>query len=586
MIQKLQSPLRIAVVGAAGKVGTHISSLLVNALCLYYQDNGFVNSSALSGRYSRNYIQTEKLNNLFSENIKKFSPVDSHALPIEIDLVLNNSNQPSSSSYLFRNAVGFGFHPAESDEIPGVNSRIEIPKSDLNKLGVRIVENIHECIPGYHLGISVVTEHALRNDAFCLQLGKIIHKQGQLALSMNGIPPYFLELFDDPVIKAIDNSKLAINRTELGANVLELLGGANKLIGVVLTVADSSLQIDTTEGSFHITKSAKIRSKCKLGSRKINLNDTSPKAVSPNFFQNLGLCIGLGTSTELFLEYAILQKLAVNFILNPISALYPKSIGNLIDTASIKALILRLNDQFGFMVTQVLGLQGDILYKGEILITDRLLLSATHIASTGQNVNARRRIEYINLRTFLDLILLIANKKKLFSVYSQLEITIRLFDLFKNIHDCLEIYAKNPASSIDKQLQSFAIDLYALAEDAEKIEIIQNPMLEHAITTRELLLQVSLSNQLVALAEANNHLLSLLCALDRYANLKTMIDRLPTSTHPEVLKNLKKIKNDLAHANVQVDNLLNQYPVFFKTRADKSMNRIKKNKKNTKSVKR
>ena len=305
MTPRLQGPLRIAVIGAAGNVGNHISTLLVNALSTYYQDNGHIQPVNLSGRYSKSFIKSEKLNSLFGENLQKFSVDTSQSLPIQLDLVLNNSNDPSSSSYQFRNAVGFGFHPAPEDELPGVNSRIEIPKTDLSKLGVRIIENIHECIPGYHLVVSVVTEQALRNDAFCSQLGNLVHEQGQLALSMNGIPPYFLELFDDPSIKSIDNSELPINKTESGANVMELLGGVNKLIGVVLTVADSTQQVDTTEGCFHITRSAKVRSKCKLGSRKVNLNDTSSKAISPNFFQNLGLCIGLGTSTELFLEYAI-----------------------------------------------------------------------------------------------------------------------------------------------------------------------------------------------------------------------------------------------------------------------------------------
>ncbi|MES2204758.1 MAG: hypothetical protein V4496_06010, partial [Pseudomonadota bacterium] len=231
---KIKGPLRIAVVGAAGNVGNHISSLLVNALSIYYQDNNRVQATNLLGRYSRSFIKAEKLNGLLSKNLQNFSLNNaSHSLPIELDLILNNSNHHASSSYQFRNAIGFGFHPAVEDEIPGVNSRIEVPKADLNKLGVRIIENIYECTPGYHLVISVVTEQALRNDDFCLRLGHIVHEQGQLALSMNGIPPYFLELFDDAIIKNIPNSDLSINRTESGKNVLQLLGGVNKLIGVV-----------------------------------------------------------------------------------------------------------------------------------------------------------------------------------------------------------------------------------------------------------------------------------------------------------------------------------------------------------------
>lgn len=554
----------MAVIGAAGNVGNHVSALLVNALSIYYQDNGFIEPSSLAGRYARNFIQSEKLNSLLAENLRKFSPNKWQALPIQLDLVLNNSHHPNSSSYKFRNAVGFGFHPAPGDEVPGTNSRIEIPKTDLNKLGVSIIENIHECVPGYHLATSVVTEQALRNDTFCTQLGKLIHEDGQLALSMNGIPPYFLELFDDASIKSIDNAELPINRTESGANVMELLGGADKLIGVVLTVADSTEQIETAEGCFHITRSAKIRSKCKLGSRKVNINDTSPKAISPNFFQNLGLSIGLGTSTELFLEYAILQKLAVNFILNPISAIYPKTIGDLINTPGIKALILRLNDQFGFMVTSVLGLQSDILYKGELLITDRLKLSATHVASTGQGVNARRRIEYINLRTFLDLVLLIAQKKQLTSVRSQLEITIELFELFKNIYDYLETYSNDYSQPIDKQLETASSALGALVNKAEAIETIRNPVLEHALTTRELITQVAFSNQLASLTEADNHLQSLTCHLTNYSNFLAMVSKLPPlSSDPAIQTKLQEIKSGLLKADEQISSLLNQQNTLY-----------------------
>lgn len=563
MKSRIQGPLRIAVIGAAGNVGNHISALLVNALSVYYQENGYMLPKKLSGRYSPSFIQAEKLNSLFQDNLQKFSVDASQALPINIDLVLNNSNHPNSSSYQFRNAVGFGFHPAPEDEVPGENSRIEIPKSDLNKLGVRIIENIHECVPGYHLAISVVTEQALRNDAFCAQLGKLVHEDGQLALSMNGIPPYFLELFDDASIRGIDNTELPINKTESGANVMELLGGPNKLIGVVLTVADSTEQINTAEGSFHITRSAKIRSKCKLGSRKVILNDRSPKAISPNFFQNLGLCIGLGTSTELFLEYAILQKLAVNFILNPISALCPGSVGDLINIPGIKALMLRLNDQFSFMVTSVLGLQGDILYKGELLIKDRLPLSATHTASTRQGVNARRRIEYINLRTFLDLVLLVAEKKQLVSARSQLEITIRLFELFKKIYDFLEAYAKDSAQPIDQQLEAVSSELSALVRDAEKIETIQNPVLQNVMTTFGLITEISLCNQMASLTAASNDLRSLTCHLANYANFLAMVSKLPVSPDPAIQAKLQEIKLGIEMADRQITSLLSQPSAFY-----------------------
>ena len=560
---QLQGPLRIAVVGAAGNVGNHISALLVNALGIYYQNIGRLKREEFSSRFSETFVQLKKLNSLLEENLAKFSVDTFQALPIELDLILNNSNYPGSSSYQFRNAVGFGFHPACADEVPGLNARVEITKADLHKLGVRIVENIHECTPGYHLVISVVTEKALLNDDFCTRLGGIVHEQGQLALSMNGIPPYFLELFDDSDIKSIDSSKLSINKTELGANVMELLGGVDKLIGVVLTVADSTQQIETSEGCFHITRSAKVKSKCKLGSRKVNLNDVSSKAISPNFFQNLGLCIGLGTSTELFLEYAIIQKLAVNFILNPISALCPKRIGDLINTSGIRALMLRLNDQFGLMVTKVLGLQGDILYKGDLLITDRLILSASHIASTGQGVNARRRIEYFNLKTFLDLILLVANKKKLTSVQSQLEITIKLFDLFKHIYDCLEAYAADRLQPIEEQLKEISTGLHVLAQEAEAIEVVQNPVLNNMAINREIIIQISLSNQLASLTQARNHLQSLEGHLANYSNFLAMVSKLPSTTDSTIQSKLQSIKHGLEKADRQVSVLMNQSSTLY-----------------------
>ncbi|MES2204759.1 MAG: ketopantoate reductase C-terminal domain-containing protein, partial [Pseudomonadota bacterium] len=201
------------------------------------------------------------------------------------------------------------------------------------------------------------------------------------------------ELCPADIAKIAERERLQIERINKRVNFTSLLVRPGH-------DSDSTQQINTTEGSFHITKSAKIRSKCKLGSRKVNMNDISLKAISSDFFQTLGICIGLGTSIELFLEDAILQKLAVNFILNPISALCPQSIGILINTANIKALMLKLNDQFCFMVTQVLGLRGDILYKGELFITDRLALSAAHVASTGQSVKARRRIEFTHIFRF------------------------------------------------------------------------------------------------------------------------------------------------------------------------------------------
>tara|TARA_R110000868_G_scaffold411409_1_gene703765 strand:- start:5790 stop:7502 length:1713 start_codon:yes stop_codon:yes gene_type:complete len=522
----LEGPLRLAVVGAAGSIGTHISSLWINGIRAYLQSKHILRPDSLTGQYSDALIDLPMLEQALTGALKKFT-LGENQLPIQLDLILNKptnampvSTGGNSSKFLF--ADGFGFHPVAVDEQANQNRRVQVPKSDLDKLGVRIIDNLELCCrqeEKYHLLVIVVKEGALLCSSFCRQLSNIVHSEGQIALSMNGLPPYFLDLFSDPIIR---NCNLMTNHTKEKDNIVQLLGGPEKLIGVVLTVADRIEQKTLVQGTFHISQSAKKLVACKLGSRQVIPGQQAFDALPSDFFQSFGIAVGLGTKIEQFLDQAIVQKLAVNFVLNPISALHPTQIKQLLNDELVKNLIMVINDQFVYMATTVMGFSSDILYPRDHLI-ERLALSAEHVPSSAQDVQANRQIEYFNLMAFLDLVLQVAKKRNMLMVKHQVGITTELFGLFQTMYVHLQAYSKDSTYPLAQHRRKLSQNFVSLLNEAKKIAVTPRPGITYASENRGLIFSHLFTNKIAAANEFNVAVTSAMTVLKKYKSLEALV---------------------------------------------------------------
>ncbi|MES2204760.1 MAG: hypothetical protein V4496_06020 [Pseudomonadota bacterium] len=97
-------------------------------------------------------------------------------------------------------------------------------------------------------------------------------------------------------------------------------------------------------------------------------------------------------------------------------------------------------------------------------------------------------------------------------------------------------------------------------------------MLENVITTRELITQISLSNQLAFLTEANNHLQSLMSNLANYQSFQTMLSKLPVTRESAIENKLQTLKKGLITTEQQVSALLNQPAALYHDRQNFSDN--------------
>lgn len=533
--------LKIAVVGAAGNVGTHVSVEFINAIRAYYTYRQYVDFERLCGQYSDSRLKKSELFDLLDSTLSKNA--NSNHLPIEFAMVLNNAETPGSSSYHFNQASGIGFEPAKVDQKQGGHNTIFIPKTDFSMLGVKVYPSMRACRAQkltFHLVITVVTEAALLNDDFCETLGQLVHRRGFLALSMNGVPPYFNLLFDDPDVRACEP---LTNRTQSGRSVVELLGGVKKLIGVVLTVADHIEAKQKGDQSYHLAVSSKSFRKCMLGSRRVDFSAYS-SVIPASFFHFFGSYIGLGTLSQLLFKEAIFRKLAVNIILNPISALLPQPVGDLLASPPIARLIESLNEQLNYAVATVLGCAPDNLYNSTTLQA-RLLESKKHIASTGQKVLQRQRVEYINLRALIELIKAVAKRKQLHSVPQYLEMTTALFDLFGRLKKSLDKHNKSSKYPIDAKLEKLSQKFQKLVGQSQVSVVSKNPAEIYFEQSRELLvsnllLQVEVSLHDVAsdLRRAKKRMRVLKKTAAQFKQAQPGASSLPTS----VLFGLDKVK--------------------------------------------
>jgi ketopantoate reductase len=524
--QKIKGPLRLAVVGAAGNVGTHIAALWANGIRAYFQRQLWVGRDELHGQYSDVFLQAKPLFALFDRVLQRFHRDD--GLPIQLDLILNKPVSNQSSSAAFQAAKGFGFYAADCDDPLGDNLKVKIPVSDYEALNIQIIDDITSCEEApYHLVVTVVKEHALLDETFCKALGAIVHPRGQLALSMNGVPPYFKELFESGPITDCD---LQTSVTRSGDNILTLLGGADRMIGVVLTVADSLHKIPKDLGGYyHVSKSSKARSECKLGSRQVILNSQTPYALPVDFFQSMGIATGLGAKIELFFAKAIVQKLAVNFVLNPVATLMPVTIGQLLDDRRVHHFIRLLNDQFIFMTSEVLGIDKDILYPGEVVI-NRLKLSKNHIASSGQSVRAGRPVEYVSLKTFLDVVLQVAKLREMEQVPALLAPTIKLFALFEVVCHRLNQSSDDYRYETDGTMQEAQEQFSQLLDLCQMIDLVKTPAVDSSERHRQISVQMLANNMDSAIQGLKQNMaVSEICLVQYASNLSLMtnLDGLP-----------------------------------------------------------